>query len=313
MGVGAHGSTHAALHKGKGDHRPVLASFTLASTSTLSTRQPPTIRSFSNEEHRTLFETQLHIWLSKHHPAPQNQYHNTTTPPSQQFQTIHNQVHKILKRTKHRTRPQLKEWIKPETWSRMEQLNFARKTLRQLHRHTTTSAEAAPLAIKHIPSTAALLTANPDLVALALDTFIDSHSKLTKKLLRRDKRAWIHDRCLTAANSWTDSKAVFKIIRQLTGRSNKPSGRALRLDPANSEVTTDPAVLHQAWLDHWTHHFHGTVRNDASFQLTHISPATSSLTTAPGDPLSLTEADVRAAFNSACLHKSSPDTLAPAS
>eukprot|EP00971_Amphidinium_carterae_P165298 3276573-Amphidinium_carterae.3 len=310
------------------DHRPVLAVVVINSIPSPPRRCHRPITSFSNGVHKEHFETMLQHWLNTNHPAPVDNHHTSTTTPSQQFKDIHNHVLNLLHKTKPRHKTQLKPWITATTWQAMDQLNLARRLNKHLQHGTMTTQRILSTVNKCLPVIASFTNQNHNYLALALDTYISTHSRTTSRSLRKDKRAWFHAKCQEAADNWTDTKRTYQIVRQLTNKRKPSSTAALRFGNS-STVTLDPAQVNTAWLNHWAMHFQAHIGESADFSATDITrPATTFTTTitssppqphtahdtvTPIDDISpiFTEHDIRTTFKACNVHKACPDALHP--
>eukprot|EP00971_Amphidinium_carterae_P231942 4603041-Amphidinium_carterae.1 len=244
----------------------------------------------------------------------------STTCASQRLAHMQFHCQQLLESTRPRHKVQLKSWISEQTWRAMEQLHRARQLLRIAQQAGTCTPEFE-YSLRSFLSQQPLLCASiaqfPDFACLALHDFIERLSHATKVQLRREKRSWLQSQCEHAANNWQDSKTVFATVRMLVGKRRAISNRALRVDPADTEVSVDPDFMSKAWTEHWRQHFGGSVCYDADFSLTHIPQGTNfghadtNLVQADDTEFSFTEEEVMAAFKAASLQKSAPDVLHP--
>eukprot|EP00971_Amphidinium_carterae_P347897 6490160-Amphidinium_carterae.3 len=247
------------------DHRAVAATFVFGHTVEKKAAPRP-MRRHKSVEHLESFKRQMRTKMADFTPQ-------AGASPLLITQELLSVAVETMRATKpKRTQPR-KEWIRPNTWKHMDLLHGLRKLIKIRRRSEGDAKWILPLQLlpaRGAPAEIALpctLTSAlwKDIADVTMGTYIKALTRLTRYLLRQDKKEWMGQQCADSQQYFNhhDSRKAFELVKQLAKVPRRRTGISLALD--NGSVSHDPETVGARWLGFWKEHFEADLQSGHAF------------------------------------------------
>eukprot|EP00971_Amphidinium_carterae_P304922 6059501-Amphidinium_carterae.6 len=252
------------------DHRPVQLTLSITSTTTPNKRPPPLHKRFIDEAHITDYKRALQAMLKQHTASPST---SRLSPEEHWRQTELIALHCLqITAPKHVPVPK-KCWLQSNTLQHMFHITQLRKIKSGFLNHHPLHFENLATHFTLPQATLHTLSSSTDILG-TINTLIRDQTKLVRKLIRQDKRAWFDNMC-EEINTHLQHNRTFEAHLQIKRLQKNRTHFTSKLQTTSNRITHDPEEKATLWLHHWAQHFDARI----SHLQPYIAPQSTTFTT----------------------------------